>query len=515
MGCSSSKTDSKDDSNNKDNNLKKAVKETSKSSEKSGNILKVVEKYNQDPLAKHYKIIEKLGSGTFGRVYKAMHIDTNQFRAIKVVKKEMLKYQDDEKTFLKEIELLAKLSHPNIIKVFEYFTDESNYYVIQELALGGELYEQIYKIQSFSEKNSAILMSQLLSAVYYLHSNDIVHRDIKPENIMLESKKQGDYNIKLIDFGTANYCKQKQETLTLKVGTPYYIAPEVIKKKYDNKCDVWSCGIILYILLCGYPPFDGDDDSEIMENIQNNTYSYDSSEWDEISQKAKKLIDKMLVKDPKKRISAEEALNDEWIFSHKELNDEISAANVKNQLNNLKKFSSKQKLQKASISYIVNQMASTEMTKELRKIFKQIDSSGDGRLTYDELKQGFMTYYKGSSLSQSEFSELIKNVDTDNNGFIEYEEFLSATMNIDQLLTEKNLEVAFNYFDKDGSGKLDANEIKQALGMISKGDEQSGDERAKEEFYIKTLIAEIDTNKDGEVSFDEFKALMKKVLEVD
>ena len=465
---------------------------------------------NRENLAKHYKIIEKLGSGTFGRVYKAIHSITKQLRAIKVVKKDVLRYQDDEKKFLKEIELLATLTHPNIIKIFEYFVDDANYYVVQEYATGGELYEQIYKLQTFSERDACLIMFQLISAVAYLHSKDIVHRDLKPENIMLESKKPGEFNIKLIDFGAANYCQPKEGVLTLKVGTPYYIAPEVIKKKYDIKCDLWSCGIILYILLCGYPPFDGDNDQEIMKNVAESEFNFDGEEWVEISKEAKNLIKKLLRRDPKSRISAEEALKDNWIKHNLDLSKEnVSKTQLKHQYKNLKNFSAKTKLQQASIAFLVHQLTTNETTKELRSMFKKMDESGDGKLSYNELRKGFNKYYNdgGGGLSDQEFQDLITKLDQDNNGFVEYEEFLSATVNLELLLTEKNLHMAFAFFDKDGSGKLDVSEVKGALGMISKSDQQG----SKDEF-IRKLIQEIDTNNDGEVSYDEFKILMRKVL---
>ena len=525
MGCSNSSTkynskplDSEPNeprSNiNKKNGKGETTNNTKSTTQPTGTNIASDAIINNDNLTKHYKIIEKLGSGTFGRVYKATHLITNQLRAIKVVKKEILKFQDDEKLFLKEIELLAALRHQNIIKIFEYFVDKAHYYVVQELATGGELYEQIYKLQSFNEKNAAVIMEQLLSSVCYLHHEGIVHRDLKPENIMLESKIQGDLSIKLIDFGAANYCKPKEGQLTLKIGTPYYIAPEVINKKYDLQCDVWSCGVILYILLCGYPPFDGDDDAEIMENVKGGNLLFDSEEWEEITPNAIAFIKKMLIRDPKIRITAEDAISDAWIKNNVYNNkSNLNPHNLKSQFKKLKNFSAKQKLQQASVSFLVHQLSTNETTKELRALFKKMDESGDGRLSYKELRQGFDKYYSdGGNLSDDEFNELIKRIDGDENGYVEIEEFLSATMDLDLLLTEKNLQMAFNFFDKDQSGMLDVNEVKAVLGMSTKGGKGDLQNNDKKDEYIKSVIAEIDLNKDGEVSYHEFKELMKKVL---
>lgn len=513
MGCSNSDTRDRnkiteEDKQNKNEKAPQGISKTN-ISDLAPN-LATLGIMNKEHLSKYYKIIEKLGSGTFGRVYKAIHLKTKQQRAIKVVKREVLKLQDDEKVFLKEIELLATLSHPNIIKIFEFFVDESNYYVVQEFAPGGELYDQIYKMQYFTEVEAAKIMYQLLSAVSYLHSNGIVHRDLKPENIMLDSKSQVEYNIKIIDFGAANYCKPKEGQLTLKVGTPYYIAPEVIKKKYDLKCDVWSCGVIMYILLCGYPPFDGEDDQEIMKRVVDSDIKFDETEWGDVSKLAKDLIKRMLKKDPSSRVSAEECIGDPWMkYYYYNKTDEISKTNLMSQYNKLKNFSARTKLQQASIAFLVHQLSTNETTKELRKMFLSLDVTGDGKLSYSELREGFDKYYNDgvSKMTDEEFKELINKLDSDGNGYVEYEEFLSASMNLELLLSEKNLQMAFSFFDKDGSGKLDAQEIKGVLGMVTKSEKQGKDD------YIKKIIEEIDINKDGEVSYEEFKTLMKKVLQ--
>jgi calcium-dependent protein kinase len=471
---------------------------------------------NKDAITKSYKIIERLGAGTFGKVYKVLHYPSGTHRAMKVVKKNSVNYQDDDKNFLKEIELLAKLDHPNILKIYEYYIDDSNYYVISELIQGGELYEQIVKMKTYSEKMAAVIMEQLLSAVCYLHSNNIVHRDLKPENVMLEMKvddpknknktytKESEMFIKLIDFGAANYLKGE---LNLKIGTPYYIAPEVLKKKYNNKCDIWSCGVILYILLCAYPPFDGDTDDEIIKSVEKAKYTFDGEEWETVSKEAKDLITKMLKYDPDKRISSEDALKHVW-FKNILKSTEIDEKKIKllsNNIQNIQKFNSRHKLQQACIAFLVHQMSSNELTKDLRAIFKKMDVSGDGRLTYDELKEGYKKYFKESNISEADFEELIKSLDGDNNEYIEYEEFLRATVNADLLMTEKNMEMAFAHFDKDGSGKLSPDEIKFVLGV-------NETDKIKEAEILKNIISEVDENGDGEVSFEEFKTLMKKFL---
>jgi len=165
-----------------------------------------------------------------------------------------------------EINILRSLDHPNIVKMYEFFEDDKRYYIVTEICKGGELFDEIINRGKFSERDAAILMKQLLMCVNYCHSNNVVHRDLKPENILLEANKDFD-QIKIIDFGTS-LTVDPTKTLDEKLGTPYYIAPEVLNKKYNHKCDIWSSGVISYIVLSGIPPFNGANDQEIMANVK-------------------------------------------------------------------------------------------------------------------------------------------------------------------------------------------------------------------------------------------------------
>lgn len=463
---------------------------------------------NKGLLSNNYTILSKLGSGTFGKVYKVQNIILRQIRAMKVVKIDTVNYQDDNQKFLKEIEMLMNLDHPNIIKIFEYYVDELNYYVIMEFAEGGELYDQIYRLKNFEEKHAAIIMQQLLSSVCYMHSKGIVHRDLKPENIMLESKSSEDLSVKLIDFGTSNFVKLNQK-LSMKVGTPYYIAPEVLKTSYNNKCDIWSLGVIMYILLFGSPPFDGPDDQSILKKVKIGKYSMEESEWSHISSGGKDLIKRMLTYNPDERISAEEALKHEWFqcLRNKDTNTMEMAArmNIISQkpFENLRKFNAKQKIQQATIAFLVHHVSSMDMVKELKQIFRELDVDGNGTLSYEEIKNGFNKFSGTKKLSEEEFEEIMKTIDSDKNECIEYQEFIAATINLEKLLTDEYLKIAFNAFDKDGSQELSADEIKEALGLI----EEDTDTKV-----ISDIIKEIDVNGDGSISFEEFKQLMLKVI---
>ena len=456
---------------------------------------------NETKAEENYKVVSKVGKGSFGSVYKVVDNQTGIIRAMKVIKKDTVYYQDDERVFLKEIEILAKLEHPNIIKIIEYFTDDINYYVITEFVSGGELYETITKFRQFNESKAAYIMKQILCALNYLHSFGIVHRDIKPENMLVEPNLSNDnINIKLIDFGTCNYV-QDDKNLTLKVGSPYYIAPEVLNKNYNKKCDIWSAGVILYILLLGFPPFKGKNTSDLFSKIKAGIFTKEGKEWDSISPSARDLIVKMLEYNYNKRFSAQECLNHPWIVSMANNNNNLTGTQLDllpGVLDNIYNFNAREKLQQAIIAYIVHTLYSNREIEDLKKVFQALDVNGDGMLTYTELKEGFEKYF-GKSISEVKINKIIEEIDSNSDGIISYEEFLRASINQKKFLDEKNLRLAFDRFDLNKDGKLSKEEIRKILGTSNFE-------------YIDTLLLLIDDNKDGYISFDEFKNLMKGVI---
>lgn len=215
---------------------------------------------------------------------------------------------------LYEADIIHRMEHPNVVRLIEVLIGRSDTYMILEYYSGGELYDTIIKKNKFNENESKCIMSQLFSVVAFLHSKNIVHRDIKPENILFESSTRPNH-IRLVDFGlsdTADHSVSLKAKVGTLVVTAYYVAPEVLDRNYNNKCDVWSCGVILYILLCGYPPFKGRNDAEIISNAKKLKYSFEGEEWRYVSVAAKDLIRKILMIDMNKRISAAEALQHVW-----------------------------------------------------------------------------------------------------------------------------------------------------------------------------------------------------------
>lgn len=457
---------------------------------------------NKNTVQTDYNVLSKIGKGSFGSVFKVHHKKTGQFRAMKVIKRDTINLQDDDKKFLKEIEILIKADHPNIIRIYEFFMDDVNYYLIMEFVSGGELYDTITSWKEFHEQKAAYIMKQILSAVAYLHSFNIIHRDLKPENMLVENKsknKRGDeeINIKIIDFGTCNFL-EKNAKLSLKVGSPYYIAPEVLARNYNDKCDIWSCGVILYVLLVGYPPFTGNSTDDLLKNVSKGQYSMDGIYWKNISKDAKELVASMLEFSPKKRISAEDALKSKWLMSNS--NSTITDAGVfKDVLKNMKNFDAGEKFQQATIAYIVHFLYPSNELEELKKVFKSIDKNGDGRITYEELTKCFETVF-GKEIVKVELNKIMEEIDGDANGFISYEEFLRVSINKSKLLDEKNLKIAFDTFDLNKDGKLSADEIKQVLGTNHKE-------------YVMHLINAIDEDNNQQIDFEEFKRLMTSMLE--
>ena len=253
-----------------------------------------------------------IGGGHFGTVRTA-HLKTDpQIKfAIKSILRENI--EKDIKLLEEELFILTQVDHPNIVKFHQSFIDYRYVHIVMEFCTGGELFDRIVAAQKFTEKHAAEIMSQMLSSIKHLHEHNIVHRDLKPENFLMETKDLNS-EVKLIDFGLSKRWNTSEgaDKMHTVVGTPYYVAPEVLRGEYDKMCDVWSLGIILYVFLCGYPPFEGDNNKEIFKNVLKSKLEFDPADWDTVSNQAKDLVSKMLSKDPKHRISAQECLEHPW-----------------------------------------------------------------------------------------------------------------------------------------------------------------------------------------------------------
>jgi calcium-dependent protein kinase len=263
----------------------------------------------------HYAIEDCIGEGSFGKVTRATNRKTGQQCAIKSIRYDNLSL-DRVQALLREVDILRELvrdmqDHPYIIKIYQVIHEEANVHIVTELCSGGELFDRLSLKGKFEESEAAEYMLQIMSAVNYLHHNCIVHRDIKPENLLFANSSSSS-PLKLIDFGTSQICDPLHK-LSQVAGTPYYIAPEILKGTYDEKCDVWSCGVILFMMLSGRPPFVGETQDELFGSILTGEYSMKGAEWRKISVQAKELVQQMLTMNPASRPSAKVVLGSPWI----------------------------------------------------------------------------------------------------------------------------------------------------------------------------------------------------------
>ena len=456
-----------------------------------------------------YKKLQILGEGTFSTVYEAQNRITDIMRAMKIIKRQKHSSEQEKREIINEINILKTMDHPNIVKIFEFYSNKDSYSIIMEYCRGGQLVSEIKSYGPFDEKYTAYVMYQIFSAINYCHNMNIIHRDLKPENILIVSKnKSNNYpNIKIGDFGMSKVV-EKNAIQNLVVGTIYYVAPEVIKKKYNEKCDIWSCGVIMYVLLTKKPPFNGEMTEEIIASIEKGEYDLKSSPFDKISNNALDLIQKLLNKDVEKRISAQEALNHPWFKEQqsRELYNEILDQNiVQKLLNNLKKYKKNSILQETALAYLVHNFPQMKDVINACKLFNQIDLNGDGKITEHELYKGLCTKIKSDTLEE-DVRNIYQKLDMDDDGYIEYEEFVRAAVSKEKFMGDNVLKFAFRFFDKDNSGKIDFDEIEKVF-------KKSVTDKDHVEEALNKIIFEADLNRDGKISFEEFSLVMKKMLE--
>ena len=449
-----------------------------------------------------YEVIKKIGEGSYGKVYIVKNKTSQDIRAMKQLDKNKIK---NPETFKNEVKILSMLDHPNIVRLFEVLEDEKYFYLIMEFCNGGDLLNRMEN-NHYKEKEAAILIDQLISAVSYCHQKGICHRDLKPGNILF-ANKQEDSPIKIIDFGVSTLLKPKSEILENEehnfkrmkssVGTVHFLSPEVIKGNYNESCDIWSCGVILYILLCGHTPFDGANNQEIIENIMKGKVEFPKNEWKNISSHAKELIKGMLSPE-KTRITIKGIINSKWFKSKlkKQKNNTISF-----DLRKLAKFDQYNTFKKAVMIFIASRLKNEECN-EIREIFNKINECRSGTISFDEFKNFLINEQDIEIIggeTDYEIKEHFLNIDLDQNKKIDYTEFIAANMDKKVYLKKEKLKEAFEAFDLDQSGFINKSEVANILKMDSLLDGEK---------LAAMIIKENDYNNDGKINFDEFCQMM-------
>lgn len=439
-----------------------------------------------------YRILNTLGSGHLSRVSKAASVADENFQvAIKSINK--LKISRNLRYLFKEIENLRQADHPNIIKFYATYEDEKYIHIVTELCEGDELFDRIQRKGYYPENQAASIFFKILRCINYLHNIGICHRDIKPENFMFESSCE-DADIKLIDFGFSTKFLEEDEIRQMKstVGSPRYLAPEVLEGKYGPKCDMWSLGVLLYVMLSGRFPFSGHTHQEIFWNIQVGKVNFKSKVWLKVSQEAQDLIKKLLTTDPSIRLGAKEALHHPWVNQAKSYDvrkldsSVIQSLKVQKKMNDLNK-----EFLVSSVRYIPE-----SNLKNLKVIFNRLDVLNDGYITTNSLQK--LSRNSELELNSEELKQIFDSCQLHRSDRIYYSEFITAELlpNMDNM--KECLLQAFRYFSGDSEHITVSNVYTGLLGL---GKNYTFDN-------VLSMIKELFPSSIGGITYRQFEEVM-------
>eukprot|EP00618_Florenciella_parvula_P001215 CAMPEP_0119544852 /NCGR_PEP_ID=MMETSP1344-20130328/54943_1 /TAXON_ID=236787 /ORGANISM="Florenciella parvula, Strain CCMP2471" /LENGTH=561 /DNA_ID=CAMNT_0007589359 /DNA_START=102 /DNA_END=1787 /DNA_ORIENTATION=- len=497
--------------------------------------------------SKYYVERAELGHGHYGSVRRCRNKETQEWFAVKRILKKKVSRLDSLTT---EIELLRAVSHKHIIQLVDVFEDEQYLHIVTDLCTGGELFDRIMEKSNseeghYSEDDAARLMYSILDALDYCHNLNIIHRDLKPENFLFRDKTD-ESDLVIIDFGLSRFGPQDEgEFMKTRVGTPYYIAPEVLGKHYTKACDLWSVGVIMYILLSGVPPFYGETDQAIFDMIKaadttlakacdlwsvgvimyillsgvppfygetdqaifdmikaaDTTLEFpDDLGWGGVSDEAKNLIKSLLQKNPDRRPSAVEAKEDPFFKSHFSGTLSKEALQMGDMKTRFEKFMGMNKLKKMALKVMADELTGTEIG-ELEQVFKAIDTDGSGSLSLTELTEALAG---ATPLVAAQIEQIMVGIDFDGDQELDYAEFLAATMKRNVFIQEDKIKSAFNGLTTMADGtkreEIDIEILTEIMGSAE---------------HAREIMLRVDADGGGTIDFEEFKAMILKEFDGD
>ncbi|KAL3647559.1 Calcium-dependent protein kinase 7 [Castilleja foliolosa] len=459
-----------------------------------------------------YDLGRELGRGEFGVTYLCTDVETGEKLACKSISKKKLRTAVDIEDVRREAEIMKRMpQHPNIVTLKATYEDEDAIHIVMELCEGGELFDRIVARGHYTERAAAYVMKTIVEVVQMCHRQGVMHRDLKPENFLFANKKETS-PLKAIDFGLSVFFKPGERFNEI-VGSPYYMAPEVLKRNYGPEVDIWSAGVILYILLCGVPPFWAETEQGVAQAIIRSVIDFKRDPWPKVSDGAKDLVKKMLDPDPSRRLTAQQVLEHTWLQNIKKAPNVSLGETVKARL---KQFSVMNKLKKRALRVlvfilmllitknphsnslqVVAEHLSVEEVAGIKEAFDKMDNGKKGRINFEELKVGL--HKLGHQISDADIQILMDAADVDGDGTLNYAEFVAVSVHFKKLANDEHLHKAFAFFDRNQSGYIEIEELRDAL---SEGDDNN-------EEVIIAIMHDVDTDKDGRISYEEFAVMMK------
>ncbi|CAO2822208.1 unnamed protein product [Amaranthus hypochondriacus] len=441
-----------------------------------------------------YELGGELGRGEFGVTYLCTNKSTSEVFACKKISKKKLRTAIDIEDVRREVEIMRHMpKHPNIVSLKDTYEDDYAVHLVMELCEGGELFDRIVSRGHYTERAAAVVLRTIVEVVQACHKHGVIHRDLKPENFLFANKKET-APLKAIDFGLSVFFTPGERFDEI-VGSPYYMAPEVLKRNYGPEVDIWSAGVILYILLCGVPPFWAETEQGVAQAIIRSVIDFKRDPWPRVSDNAKDLVRKMLDPDPACRLTAQQVLDHPWLQNINKAPNVSLGETVKARL---KQFSVMNKLKKRALRVIAEHL-SVEEVAGMKEGFALMDTGKRGKIGLDELKVGLRKL--GHQISDTDLHILMDAGDVDKDGHLNYGEFVAIAVHLRKMGNDEHLQKAFLFFDRNKSGYIEIEELRDALS------DDELDNNSEE--VITAIMRDVDTDKDGRISYEEFATMMK------